>query len=244
MTRWIFTLLVFTLTSISYGLDINPIREDIDKRPDKAPRKARFSIFAGDPERVQRVNEIKFEDFKASLDLPLKEYSMTSIQSEENETTLDLTFSIVNEGKKSYTLSFPDSQRYDIIILPLGGAPIVAAPTPAEDESDEDKEKREERKEKEKEKAKEEVKVDPKRRVDTSDLAKLNPLYTWSSDKMFVQSVGSNFINKKEKLVYSEKVTLDDLVAEGKIKPGTYEVVFALANYPEIYATATFTVVP
>jgi hypothetical protein len=239
MTRWILAFLMFALTSLSYGLDINPIREDIKDRPDKAPRKARFSIFAGDPERVQRVNEVKLDDFKPTLDLKIKEYSLASIQSVENETTLDLTFTIVNEGKKSYTLSFPDSQRYEMVIVPVGTAAALSAS--ATDEKTEEAEKDKEDKEK-KEKEEEETVV--KRKIDTTDLSKLNPLYTWSADKMFVQSVGSNFINKKEKLVYSEKITLDDLVDEGKIKTGTYEVIAILANYPEIYAVTTFTVVP
>ncbi len=47
-------------------------------------------------------------------------------------------------------------------------------------------------------------------------------------------------VNNDDKLVYSETVDFDDL--SEPLEPGVYTVQAVMANYPEIRATAQFTV--
>jgi hypothetical protein len=98
--------------------DINPSRRVV---PDQFinPSGKRFSIFAGDPERVQKANEINLKDFKSELVIAPESVAKTRPPTGDNAavTTLKVNFRVKNtSNEKSYTLSFPDSQRYDIAI--------------------------------------------------------------------------------------------------------------------------------
>ena len=102
--------------SASFAQDINPSRQVVPNQFINPPGK-RFSIFAGDPERVQKANEINFKDFKAELEIVPTSIPLTPTGHPDEPATLKVTFRVKNiSEKKSYTLSFPDSQRYDIVI--------------------------------------------------------------------------------------------------------------------------------
>ena len=74
----------------------------------------RYSIFAGNPARVQKVNEVQVKDFESKIELAQKELSLENLK--KGDSSLNLSFEVTNKGKRSYVLSFPDSQRYDIMI--------------------------------------------------------------------------------------------------------------------------------
>lgn len=107
-----FTIVILT-ASISLAVDISPSRTVVPEKHRDAPGK-RYSIFAGDPERVQKANEVNVDEFLASLDLDLPAISLTGDYSE-----ITAKFLIHNRSDKSYTLSFPDAQRYDLALVTM-----------------------------------------------------------------------------------------------------------------------------
>jgi len=108
----VFSLLV-TGASVVIAVDINPMRK---VQPDKFrnPPGKRYSIFAGDPERVQKANEVKVKDLTAAVELSPPSFSLSG----ENEEVV-ATFTVRNRSDNDYTLSFPDAQRYDLALVTL-----------------------------------------------------------------------------------------------------------------------------
>jgi len=107
------TLLGVCTTSIAIAVDISPSRTVVPEKHRDAPGK-RYSIFSGDPERVQKANEVNIQEFRASVDI---DHPVISLTGESNEVTAK--FLIHNGGGKSYTLSFPDAQRYDLALVTM-----------------------------------------------------------------------------------------------------------------------------
>jgi hypothetical protein len=106
----------------SHAVDINPEKRVI---PDKFvnPPGKRYSIFAGDPERVQKANEVNVKDFSGEVLIDPKSLSLSGQATEGTAPTqFKVTLKVKNNGKRSYTLSFPDSQRFDIIITTAEGS--------------------------------------------------------------------------------------------------------------------------
>ncbi len=90
--------------------DIRPARRTVPEQFVNPPGK-RFSLFSGDPERIQRANEINLKDFSVEIKLNPADISLSSLT-----TALEVGLVIRNNGRRSYTLSFPDAQRYDLAI--------------------------------------------------------------------------------------------------------------------------------
>jgi hypothetical protein len=150
----------------------------------------RFSIFNGDPKRIQRANAVDPKSFDEKLDLSPNPLSIATVKAASANPVIKITFSVHNHGKKTYTLSFPTAQRWDFRILDSAGTAV----------------------------------------------------YVYSDNCEFEQKVGTSMVNNDDKLVYAETVEFGDLTAP--LAPGTYTVQSVLANYPEMRATATLTVVP
>jgi hypothetical protein len=150
----------------------------------------RFSIFNGDPKRIQRANAVEPKSFDEKLDVSPNPLSIGALKAAAPNPVIKLTFTVHNHAKKTYTLSFPTAQRWDFRILDPAGTPI----------------------------------------------------YVYSDNCQFEQKVGISIVNNDDKLVYSETVEFGDLSAP--LAPGAYTVQSVLANYPEMHATATLTVVP
>lgn len=111
------TLIAVFLTALPLrAIDISPSRENIPERFRTGGGK-RFSIFAGDPERVQRANEIRFSDFSAEVTIDPPEISLAALRNGNLDIKPRMTFRVFNNGKRPYVLSFPDAQRFDYIIL-------------------------------------------------------------------------------------------------------------------------------
>ncbi|MEM9446476.1 MAG: BsuPI-related putative proteinase inhibitor [Verrucomicrobiota bacterium] len=102
-----------------WAVDIRPARQTVPDRFINPPGK-RFSLFKGDPARVQKANEVNTDDFSAQL--KIKEgVSISELeQGIDEDVQLELQFIIQNESERQYTLSFPDAQRYDIAITEEG----------------------------------------------------------------------------------------------------------------------------
>ncbi|MEO0454830.1 MAG: BsuPI-related putative proteinase inhibitor [Verrucomicrobiota bacterium] len=110
-------ILVFILGFLApaslLAVDVSSSKDTVPKKFIDPPGK-RYSLFAGDPERVQRANEVKIEDFVASLKIDPAPISLAELGA-----TDEVQFSLVieNTSKRAYTLSFPDSQRFDLAIV-------------------------------------------------------------------------------------------------------------------------------
>lgn len=107
------TLLVHQVVAV----DISPSRRGVPKHFADPPGK-RFTLFDGDPERVQKANEINFSHFKSSLSLNQPSWAISDISNPEATTskTVEITFKVRNISERNYTLSYPDAQRYDIAL--------------------------------------------------------------------------------------------------------------------------------
>jgi TusA-related sulfurtransferase len=118
-------MLIFLASALpAAAIDINPSKQTVPDRFINPPGK-RFSIFAGDPERVQKVNEVQIKDFTAKLEIVRKEISLEEIRlSSDEKPALDALFTVQNIGKRSYTLSFPDAQRYDFMVQNAAGEAV------------------------------------------------------------------------------------------------------------------------
>jgi hypothetical protein len=83
-----------------------------------------FSIFNGDPKRIQRANEVDPKAFDVKADVTPSPLSLGAVKAAPAPTALKITFSVHNHAKKTYTLSFPTAQRWDFRILNAAGASI------------------------------------------------------------------------------------------------------------------------
>lgn len=101
------------LSTTLLAVDISPSRTVVPEKYRNAPGK-RYSIFAGDPERVQKANEVNTKEFEARVELEVPTISLSS-----EGTEVISNFIIHNSGSKSYTLSFPDAQRFDLALVTM-----------------------------------------------------------------------------------------------------------------------------
>lgn len=92
------------------AFDAHPSKKSNTLQPN-VPGK-RFDIFAGDPERVKRVNEIRREDFLVSATL---EPSEVSLLAASTSSVLRAGVTVISKAKRPKTLSFPDAQRIDVV---------------------------------------------------------------------------------------------------------------------------------
>ena len=119
MQKFVSAILIVLITSPLSAIDVDPSRRTV---PDKFvnPGGKRFSIFAGDPERVQKANEVNLKAFQADVQIEPKRISLNEVKNDSSKAPA-MNFHVKNISKKSYTLSFPDSQRFDYVILNAGG---------------------------------------------------------------------------------------------------------------------------
>jgi hypothetical protein len=110
------------------GLHLRAI--DVSPSKDTSPRSSfdtggnRFSIFNGDPKRIQRANAVDPKAFDCQLTLSPNPLPLEATKITTPNPVIKLTFVVHNHGKKTYTLSFPTAQRWDFRIVTTGGAPL------------------------------------------------------------------------------------------------------------------------
>lgn len=112
-----FSLVAFAalLEPSLFAVDVSPSRKVVPDQFRNPPGK-RYSIFAGDPKRVQKANEVEVKDFSASVEVTPPVFSLSG-DIEDEEVTATLT--VRNQSDRDYTLSFPDAQRYDLALVTL-----------------------------------------------------------------------------------------------------------------------------
>ena len=103
---------------------------DVSPSKDTIPRSSydtggnRFSIFNGDPKRIQRANEVDCKYFDANVEISPNPLSLQQVHLTGPNPSVKITFSTRNHGKKTYTLSFPTSQRWDFRIVNAAGGVV------------------------------------------------------------------------------------------------------------------------
>ena len=119
-------LLILVLADSSVlAIDINPSKNTI-------PREAydgggnRFSIFNGDPKRIQRANAVDPKSFDTKVEVSPNPMSLKAAKVVGPNPSIKITFSVHNHNKKTYTLSFPTTQRWDYRILNATGTAIYS----------------------------------------------------------------------------------------------------------------------
>jgi Intracellular proteinase inhibitor len=102
------------------AIDINPSK---DNQPPSFWQSSgnRFSIFNGDPKRIQRANAVNPKSFDASVEVSPSPLSIKALKAVAPNPSIKITFSVHNHAKKTYTLSFPTAQRWDFRIVDATG---------------------------------------------------------------------------------------------------------------------------
>jgi hypothetical protein len=172
------------------AIDINPSKDNQPPSFWTIGAGNSFSIFNGDPKRIQRANAVDPKSFDSKVEVSPNPLSIKMLKAVAPNPNLKITFSIHNHARRTYTLSFPTAQRWDFRILNSAGTPI----------------------------------------------------YIYSDNCQFEQTIGSSMVNNDDKLVYTETVNFDDLLQP--LEPGTYTVQTVMANYPDMHAQAQITVQP
>ena len=123
--RWIssFALLLIVASSGALAIDVNPSKDTIPRSSFDTGGN-RFSIFNGDPKRIQRANEVNPKSFDAVVVITPNPLSLKTAESVGPNPSVKITFAVHNHAKKTYTLSFPTAQRWDFRIVSAAGAVI------------------------------------------------------------------------------------------------------------------------
>jgi hypothetical protein len=117
-----------TLILLGGALDVSAI--DVNPSKDTIPRDSfdmggnHFSIFNGDPKRIQRANAVDAHSFDSKIVLSPNPFALQVVKAAGPNPIIKLTFTIHNHGKKTYTLSFPTAQRWDFRIKNAAGTSI------------------------------------------------------------------------------------------------------------------------
>lgn len=106
-------LALFTISAVN-AIEIDPGQKKVPEQFYNS--KGGFSIFSGDPERIQKANRIDFKDFEMKVVSDPLTVSLSN-----PGAVFKLNISVKNIGKKTYVLSFPDAQRYDVWIKNSAG---------------------------------------------------------------------------------------------------------------------------
>jgi hypothetical protein len=127
MRRILYSLTAFlslaALDSVS-AIDINPSKNNQQPSFWQSGAGNSFSIFNGDPKRIQRANAVDAKSFDTKIEVTPNPFSLKAVKALAPNPNLKITFSVHNHAKKTYTLSFPTAQRWDFRILNAAGTAI------------------------------------------------------------------------------------------------------------------------
>ena len=126
MRRILFSLAVLLSVAAfdaAWAIDINPSKNN---QPPSFWEGGgnKFSIFNGDPKRIQRANAVDPKSFDTKLELSPDPLSIRTLKAAAPNPSIKVTFSAHNHAKKTYTLSFPTAQRWDFRIKNAAGTII------------------------------------------------------------------------------------------------------------------------
>ncbi len=125
--RWILFSLAALMSAAAFNaawaIDINPSK---DNQPPSFWQSGgnKFSIFNGDPKRIQRANAVDPKSFDTKLELSPDPLSIKTLKAIAPNPSIKITFSAHNHAKKTYTLSFPTAQRWDFRLKDPAGVVI------------------------------------------------------------------------------------------------------------------------
>jgi hypothetical protein len=105
------------------AIDINPSKDTIP-RSSYDTGGNNFSIFNGDPKRIQRANTVDPKAFDCTLAVSPNPFSLRTTKAGTPDPVIKITFTVHDHGKKTYTLSFPTAQRWDFRITAPDGKPV------------------------------------------------------------------------------------------------------------------------
>src|SRR5271156_6934855 len=91
----------------AWAIDINPSKDNQQPSFWSSGGGSAFSIFNGDPKRIQRANAVDPKSFDTKVELSPNPLSLKGVKISAPNPSLRITFSVHNHGKKTYTLSFP-----------------------------------------------------------------------------------------------------------------------------------------
>ncbi len=125
--RWISVLsLFFAVTAapeLASAIDVSPSKDTIP-RGSYDTGGNRFTIFNGDPKRIQRANAVDPKAFEAKVEISPNPLSLNVVKQVGPNPSVKISFSIRNHAKKTYTLSFPTAQRWDFRIINSSGGVV------------------------------------------------------------------------------------------------------------------------
>ncbi|QSR87610.1 proteinase inhibitor [Candidatus Methylacidiphilum infernorum] len=106
--------------TLAYGIDISPSK---NTHPDilQAPRKHWSILPFADPKRIDKANQINFRKIQPSVKIEPSRLSLSSLKDSLTTPSLRIVLTVVNNGRRTYTFSFPDSQRFDFRIRNASG---------------------------------------------------------------------------------------------------------------------------
>jgi hypothetical protein len=118
------SVLLFGAGALHLGaIDINPSKDTIPRSSFDTGGN-HFSIFNGDPKRIQRANAVDPKAFDCALTLSPNPFALHAATAATPNPVIKITFTVHNHGKKTYTLSFPTAQRWDFRIQDAAGKQV------------------------------------------------------------------------------------------------------------------------
>lgn len=127
MRRTLFTLaawLGMAAFDAAPAIDINPSKNNQPPSFWSSGSGNSFSIFNGDPKRIQRANAVDPKSFDTKVEVSPNPLSLKALKAIAPNPSIKIVFSVHNHAKKTYTLSFPTSQRWDFRIVDATGKAI------------------------------------------------------------------------------------------------------------------------
>jgi hypothetical protein len=127
MRRILFPLIALALMAAfdaAPAIDINPSKNNQPPSFWESGSGNSFSIFNGDPKRIQRANAVDPKSFDTKVDVSPNPLSIKAVKAVAPNPSIKITFSVHNHSKKTYTLSFPTAQRWDFRIVDSTGKAI------------------------------------------------------------------------------------------------------------------------
>ena len=106
------------------AIDINPSKNNQPPSFWESGSGNSFSIFNGDPKRIQRANAVDAKSFDTKVEVSPNPLSLKALKAVAPNPSIKIVFSVHNHAKKTYTLSFPTAQRWDFRIVDATGKAI------------------------------------------------------------------------------------------------------------------------
>jgi len=126
--RRILSLFLCLVIVLAFGpvsaIDVNPSKDTLPASAWESNTGNHFSIFNGDPKRIQRANAVDAKSFDSKVEVSPNPLSLKAVKAVGPNPSVKITFSVHNHAKKTYTLSFPTTQRWDFRIINASGGVV------------------------------------------------------------------------------------------------------------------------